>query len=80
MEIRGDEYAKQLAPEIEEAKEEDFYAEYLDYIISIKSVSSIKEAIEHINKCSTKHSESIITENYENAQKFLNEISSSSRN
>ena len=77
VEIRGDEYAKQLAPEIEEAKEEDFYAEYLDYIISIKSVSSIKEAIEHINKCSTKHSESIITENYENAQKFLNEIDSS---
>ena len=77
VEIRGDEYAKQLAPEIEEAKEEEFYAEYLDYIISIKSVSSIKEAIEHINKCSTKHSESIITENYENAQKFLNEIDSS---
>lgn len=77
VEIRGDEYAKQLAAEIEEAKEEDFYAEYLDYIISIKSVSSIKEAIEHINKCSTKHSESIITENYENAQKFLNEIDSS---
>lgn len=77
VEIRGDEFAKQLAPEIEEAKEEDFYAEYLDYIISIKSVSSIKEAIEHINKCSTKHSESIITENYENAQKFLNEIDSS---
>ena len=63
--------------EIEEAKEEDFYAEYLDYIISIKTVNSIGEAIEHINECSTKHSESIITENYENAQKFLNEIDSS---
>lgn len=70
VEIRGDEYSKQIIPEIEEAKEEDFYAEYLDYIISIKTVNSIGEAIEHINECSTKHSESIITENYENAQKF----------
>lgn len=77
VEIRGDEYSKQIIPEIEEAKEEDFYAEYLDYIISIKTVNSIGEAIEHINECSTKHSESIITENYENAQKFLNEIDSS---
>ena len=67
VEIRGDEYSKQIIPEIEEAKEEDFYAEYLDYIISIKTVNSIGEAIEHINECSTKHSESIITENYENA-------------
>ncbi len=50
VEIRGDEYSKQIIPEIEEAKEEDFYAEYLDYIISIKTVNSIGEAIEHINE------------------------------
>lgn len=77
VEIRGDEYAKKLVPEIERASEEDFITEYLDYIISIKSVDSIQDAIKHINLCSTKHSECIITENYENAQKFLNEIDSS---
>ena len=77
VEIRGDEYAKRLVPEIERASEEDFITEYLDSIISIKSVDSIQDAIKHINVCSTKHSECIITENYENAQKFLNEIDSS---
>ena len=48
--------------------------EYLDYIISVKIVGDIDEAIEHINEHNTKHSEAIVTENYENSQKFLNEI------
>ena len=48
--------------------------EYLDYILSIKVVSSVEEAIAHINKYNTKHSEAIITNNYEHAQKFLDEV------
>lgn len=74
VEIRGDERAVCAAPSINAAVEEDFKTEYLDYIISVKTVSNIEEAISHINKYNTKHSEAIITKDYDNAQKFLNEI------
>lgn len=60
------------------ATEEDFYTEYGDGIISVKTVSSIKEGIEHINKHSTHHSEAIVTENGENAKIFMEEIDSTS--
>ena len=72
--IVGDSLAKSIVPDIEMATYEDFATEYLDYKISIKIVNNIDEAIEHINKNNTKHSESIITENYTNARRFLNEI------
>ena len=75
-EIRGDETAVSLSSNIVPATEEDFGTEYLAKIISAKIVSDIDEAIEHINNYSTGHSESIITESYENAQRFLNEIDS----
>lgn len=74
VEIRGDERAVCAEPSINAAVEEDFKTEYLDYIISVKTVSNIEEAISHINKYNTKHSEAIITKDYDNAQKFLNEI------
>ena len=74
VEIRGDEKAKEVCSDIESASEEDFGTEYLDAIISVKVVSSIEEAIGHINKYNTGHSEAIITQNYDNTQKFLNEI------
>lgn len=77
VEIRGDEESCRISDKILKAIEEDWGKEYLDLIISIKTVKNIDEAIEHINKYSTRHSESIITSNYENAQKFLNEIDSS---
>ena len=77
VEMRGDEKACRICCNIKVATEEDWGSEYLDLIISIKCVSSLEEAIKHINKYSTKHSESIITSNYENARKFLNEIDSS---
>ncbi len=77
VEIRGDEEACKISSDIVKVTEEDWGKEYLDLIISVKIVSNIDEAIEHINKYSTKHSESIITGNYENAHKFLNEIDSS---
>ena len=56
------------------ATEEDYGTEYLDLIISVKVVADIDEAIEHINKYNTGHSEAIITESYKNSEKFLNEV------
>lgn len=72
--IRGDERAKAICDKIEAATEEDYGMEYLDKIISLKVVDSIEEAIEHINYYNTKHSESIITNDYNNAMRFHNEI------
>ena len=74
VEIRADEAARKICPGLKEATEEDFYTEYLDYIISVKTVKSIDEAIEHINGHNTKHNESIVTKDYDNANKFLDEI------
>lgn len=74
VEIRGDERALKAEPSICLATEEDWGSEYLDYIISVKTVSNIDNAISHINKYNTKHSEAIITKDYDSAQKFLNEI------
>ncbi len=56
------------------ATEEDFGTEYLDLIISVKTVCSLDEAIDHINTHNTKHSETIITKDYNHARRFLNEI------
>ena len=74
VEIRGDEKFKNLAPSVELAKELDWETEYLDYIIGAKVVSNIDEAINHINKYGSGHSEAIITESYKNSQKFLNKV------
>ena len=72
--MRADERARKICPEMEAATEEDFYKEYLDRLISVKVVDSIDEAIAHINEHNTGHSESIITKDYENSLRFLNEI------
>ena len=56
------------------ATEEDYGKEYLDYILSVKTVGSVDEAIAHINKYNTHHSECIVTENAETAEKFLNGV------
>ena len=76
VEMRADEesikYLKSAVP----ATEEDFGTEYLDYIISVKTVGDVDEAIEHINRYSTGHSECIVTDNYFNAQKFLKKVDS----
>lgn len=77
VEIRGDDESCKVDASIKKATEEDFATEYLDLIISIKTVKDIEEAIQHINQYSTGHSESIITKDYKNARKFLNEIDSS---
>mgnify|MGYP002587952414 CR=1 FL=1 len=74
VEVRADEAARAVVPEFTPATEEDWGTEYLDYILSLKIVDSVEEAIEHINKYNTGHSESIITSDYFNAQKFLDEV------
>lgn len=74
VEIRGDESAVAIDARILPASEEDYAAEYLDYIISLKTVSSLEEAIEHINANNTGHSEAIITKDYESSRRFLEEI------
>lgn len=74
VELRGDEKSRNVCSEILPATEEDWGKEYLDYILSIKTVSDIDEAIAHINKYNTGHSEAIITKDYDNSRKFLDEI------
>lgn len=74
VEIRGDEASAAFDESIVKADEEDYYTEYNDYIMAVKIVDGIDEAIEHINKYNTKHSEAIVTENAENAERFLNEV------
>ena len=75
VEIRCDERAlAMVGPDGVAAKSDDFGCEFLDYILSVKVVDSLNEAIDHITKYSLKHSESIVTENPENAERFLNEV------
>ena len=81
VEIRGDEEVQKAVAQqdntdmkVTPATEEDWGTEYLDYILSAKTVSGVDEAIAHINRYNTGHSEAIITDNYTNAEKFLNEV------
>ena len=74
VEMRGDESVRQIIKDCLPATEEDYGKEYLDYIISMKTVKSVEEAIEHINHYNTKHSEAIITENEVTAEKFLQQV------
>ena len=74
IEIRADEKGCSISQGCTQAKEEDYSAEYLDKIISLKVVNNIDEAIVHINRYNTKHSDSIITKDYNNAMRFHNEI------
>lgn len=74
VEIRGDERVCGLASEAIPATEEDWGTEYLDRIISIKTVCSLEEAVDHINRYNTKHSEAIITEDAEAAAYFLRQV------
>ena len=75
--IRGCEQTKKLLQNVEAATEEDWYAEYLDLILAVKIVDDIDDAIAHIEKYGSLHTESIITKDYASAQRFLNEVNSS---
>ncbi|GBG14186.1 glutamate-5-semialdehyde dehydrogenase [Novimethylophilus kurashikiensis] len=78
IEIRGCAETQKLVPQAKAATEEDYYTEYLAAIISCKVVDGLDEAIEHINKYSSQHTEAIVTENYTKARRFLREVDSSS--
>jgi len=77
VELRGCPETLKYIPWAKEATEEDWYAEYLDLILSIKVVNSLEEAIEHISKYGSNHTEAIVTENYSKAMKFLKEVDAS---
>ena len=74
VEIRGDEKVRAIIEEVSCATEEDWSKEYLDYIIGAKVVKDVNEAITHINKYGSGHSEAIITDSYKNSKKFLNKV------
>ncbi len=76
VEIRGDEAVRAQIPEAHTVTEEDYGTEYLDLILSVKTVASLEEAIAHINKYNTGHSDSILTQDQTHAQKFLREVDS----
>ena len=77
VKIKGCNRVKQIYPSVESATEDDWYEEYLDLVIAVKIVDNIKEAVNHINKYSTHHSESIITSDYDNANYFISNVDSS---
>ena len=74
VEVRGDSFSMDIDRRIVPATEEDWGTEYLDYIISLKTVENIDEAIEHINRYNTGHSEAIVTKDYDNSRKFTQQI------
>lgn len=76
VEIRGDKAVKAIVNDVVDATDEDWATEYLDYILAVKIVDNIDDAIDHITKYSTGHSECIVSENYTNTQRFLQEIDS----
>ncbi len=75
--IRGCEETRALLPEAEEATEDDWYREYLELILAVRVVGGIDEAMDHIARYGSLHTESIVTRDYANAQRFLNEVNSS---
>jgi glutamate-5-semialdehyde dehydrogenase len=78
VELRGCEKSRTIVPEMKTATEDDWYAEYLDLILAVKVVENMDEAIRHIAKYGSLHTESIVTGDYDAAQKFLKEVNSSS--
>jgi glutamate-5-semialdehyde dehydrogenase len=77
VELRGCPLTRRILPTIAEATDRDWYEEYLDLILSIRVVQGIEEAMEHIATYGSLHTESIITSDYQNAQRFLREVNSS---
>ena len=77
VELRGCNETRKILPYAKPAAEDDWYAEYLDLILSVKVVNNVTEAISHIAKYGSLHTESIITRDYNNAQRFLREVNSS---
>jgi glutamate-5-semialdehyde dehydrogenase len=76
VELRGCEASRKIIPDIKKAAEDDWYEEYLDYIMAVKIVDNIDDALNHIYKYGSKHSDAIVTNDYDNANKFLKEVDS----
>lgn len=77
VELRGCPETRKILPDIGSATEDDWYEEYLDLILAVRVVKDMDEAIEHIEKYGSLHTESIVTRDYENARRFLDEVNSS---
>ena len=75
--LRGCEKTRAILPEVEAAREEDWYAEYLDLILAVRVVENLDEAVAHIETYGSLHTESIVTRDYDNAQRFLRDVNSS---
>jgi glutamate-5-semialdehyde dehydrogenase len=78
VELRGDNRVRAIVPKVNPAKEEDWYAEYLDLILAIRVVDGLEDAIAHIQKYGSDHTEAIITENHTRAMEFIQRVDSSS--
>jgi glutamate-5-semialdehyde dehydrogenase len=78
VELRGDDASRKLVAQMSAATEEDWRTEYLAPILSVRVVADLDEAINHINTYSSQHTDSIVTENYSKAMRFLREVDSSS--
>jgi len=78
VELRGDEAARKLIPQMNAATEEDWRTEYLAPILAVRIVANLDQAIDHINTYGSQHTDSIVTENYSKAMRFLREVDSSS--
>jgi len=78
VEIRGCEETRRIIPEAKPATESDWYEEYLALILAVRVVNSLDEAIEHIRKYGSEHTDSIVTENYSTAMEFIKKVNSSS--
>jgi glutamate-5-semialdehyde dehydrogenase len=76
VEVRGDEETRKIVPDVKPATEQDWYTEYLDLIMGVKVVKDLDEAIMHISKYGTKHSESILTTSFDKALRFMREVDS----
>jgi len=78
VELRGDDAARALVPEMKAASEEDWYSEYLAAILSVRLVDDMDQAIDHITKYGSQHTDAIVTEDWTRARRFLREVDSSS--
>jgi glutamate-5-semialdehyde dehydrogenase len=76
VELRACEKSLRILRDAKPANEEDFATEFDDYILAVKVVRNLDEALEHIERYSTRHSEAIVTQDYENSRRFLNEVDS----
>jgi glutamate-5-semialdehyde dehydrogenase len=76
VEVRGDKQTRKIVPGVKPVIEQDWYTEYSDLIIGVKVVKDLDEAVAHINKYGTKHSDSILTEDFDKALRFIREVDS----